>query len=198
MISHNLAIAAIERGEIARREKHLLDAEKNFTEAIKYFRELGSSGDLAHAITRRAQIKRDQLRYEDALSDQKAALAIYRSMDDKGRLPNTVRHLADILQSMERHTDAEPYYLEMLALYEASPDTPPLEMANAMRSVALHAEHMGDLHKSQRLWSEIRDRYAALGSLFFEMTGKPDNPGVAESDRRLAALAVRIAESGQT
>jgi tetratricopeptide (TPR) repeat protein len=136
-------------------------------------------------------------RREDALGHQEAAVAIYRSIDDRRRLPNAVRHLADILQDMGRHREAAPFYTEMQALYAAAQDIPPLEIANAMRSVALHAEHMGDLLKSQRLWLEVRERYAALNDVFFDLTGQTANPGVIESDRRLAALAARIAKIQQ-
>lgn len=193
MSTQHPGAGAVKRGEVARRENRQSDAEKEFTEAIDFFRGHGPRGDLAHALTRRAQIERDLGRYEDALRDQQEALAIYRAIDDEVRLPHTIRHLADILQDMGMHNEAHPYYVEMQILYQARQSASPLEIANAMRSAALHAEYMGDLKESQRLWLQVRAQYAALDDVFLELTGNPTNPGVSESEKRLGALAARIA-----
>lgn len=77
----------------------------------------------------------------------------------------------------------------MLDLYRSLPDVAPLEMANATRSVAVHAEHMRDSAEAKRLWLEVRERYAALDTFFHELTGVAANPGVLEADRHLAAIA---------
>lgn len=183
---------ALERGEIARREKRGEDAELAFREAVDVFRRSGRNDDLAHDLTRLAQVERDAGRYADALDHQTAAVAICRSLNDRPRLPHAIRHLADIYHALGRHREADPHYVEMQALYKAMPSVPPLEIANAMRSVAIHAEAMGDPEESQRLWRDVRDRYAALDHELFRLTGEKANRAVAECDRHLADLAQRI------
>jgi tetratricopeptide (TPR) repeat protein len=181
-------IAALERGETARREKRLDDARTAFAEAADVLRPTGSRADLAHALTRQAQIERDERLFAKALEYQLEALTIERTLNDRKRLAHTIRHVADILQDERRHAEAAPYYSEMLELYRTEAGVLPLEFANAIRSVALHNEYLGNKEQSLALWQEARDRYAALDALFLSLTGKSENPGVQEADRRLAAL----------
>jgi tetratricopeptide (TPR) repeat protein len=188
MDAHAKAAEALARGEDSRRDKRLPDAKLAFAEAVGLFRQFGPPERLAHSLTRSAQIARDTGTFDEARRDQEEALAIYRKLGDRAALPHAVRHLADILQDAGRHKEADPCYEEMLALYRAQPDTPPLEMANAIRSAALHAEHMGDMETARRLWKEARDRYVTLDELFLELTGSRENPGVRESTARLAKL----------
>lgn len=74
MSSQNPRVDAVERGEIARREKRLLNAEAAFTEAIEYFHERASDSFLAHALTRRGRIEGHLDRLGPALRDQLEAL----------------------------------------------------------------------------------------------------------------------------
>ena len=188
MSENQSAIAALERGEIARREKRPSDARAAFAEAAALLRTDGSQAELAHALTRQAQIERDEKLFTKALDYQLEALAIQRTLDDRKRLAHIVRHAGDILQDDGRHAEADPYYGEMLNIYRTEPDVPPLEFANAIRSAALHNEHLGNTEKARHLWQEARDCYAALDALFLSLTGKSENPGVLEADRRLMAL----------
>jgi tetratricopeptide (TPR) repeat protein len=184
---------ALARGEKARREHRLSDAEDAFREAVRCFRELGQRAELAYALTRRAQIERDIGDYDSALRDQGEALALCRDLPDKLKLAHTIRHMADILQDAGRHLEAAPYFKEVLQLYRARDDVDPLEMANAIRSVAIHAEHMGEADEARQLWLEARNRYGALDERFALLTGSETNPGVHEADDNLARLA-QIAE----
>jgi tetratricopeptide (TPR) repeat protein len=182
------AAEAIERGSRARRDKRLDDARTAFADAARLYREGGSAADLAHALTKQAQIERDEHRFDDALRFQCEALAIQRTLTNRKTLAHVLRHLADILQSAGRHADADPYYVEALAIFRSEPDIAPLDYANAIRSVALHREHRGDKDGARILWSEARERYAALDALFLSLTGKAENPGVREADIHLARL----------
>jgi tetratricopeptide (TPR) repeat protein len=179
---------ALERGTVARREKRLDDARAAFAEAADSARKSGVLSDLAAALTNQAQIERDTGFLDKALAYQLDALAIARGLNEPQNLAHVLRHVGDILQAANRHADADSYYREMLALYRATPDTPPLDIANAVRSVALHAQNLGQKDEARRLWREARDRYATLDALFLSLTGSAENPGVKEADRRLAAL----------
>ena len=190
MGSKQSGLDALERGEQARRDKRPADARTAFAEASDVFRQRGAWSELAHSLTRQAQIERDTGAFDKAVAFQDEALTIARDLNDLKNLAHVVRHMGDILQSAGRHNDADPHYREMLALYQSLSDVAPLEFANAVRSVAMHEQNLGNVSEARRLWSEARDLYAGLDSVFLAMTGSATNPGVAEADRRLAALAV--------
>ncbi|MDP9120072.1 MAG: hypothetical protein M3O15_01695 [Acidobacteriota bacterium] len=74
---------------------------------------------------------------------------------------------------------AEPCYHEALALYRAHPPTRPLDLANALRGLAVLKDDAGETEAAIPLWQEAHDLYLALDV----------PPGVAESAARLARLA---------
>ena len=77
----------------------------------------------------------------------------------------------------------------MLDLYRSSETTPPLEMANALRSAALHAERGNDATEARKLWIEARSYYQQLDERFTLLRGLPGNPGVIEADKHLESLS---------
>jgi hypothetical protein len=83
---------------------------------------------------------------------------------------------------------ATPLYVEMLDLYRSSETTPPLEMANALRSAALHAERRNDVVEARKLWIEARSYYQQLDERFALLRGLPGNPGVIQADKHIEAL----------
>ena len=87
-------------------------------------------------------------------------------------------HAADILREQKRQNEAAPLYTEALEIYRKHKDTPPLDLANAIRGFALLKEDVGDRTEALSLWREARDLY--------ELTGIP--AGVSESDRRIGVL----------
>ena len=125
---------------------------------------------------------------EGALTRQRRAVALLRDLGDPAALAHAVRHIADILVALGRADEASEPIGEMLVLYRQSRDAPPLDVANALRSAAVHAETIGDSDSAEAFWLQARQRYAALDDLFAEMTGQPGNPGVEEADRRINAL----------
>jgi hypothetical protein len=84
---------------------------------------------------------------------------------------------------------AAPLYGEMLDLYRSSETTPPLEMANALRSAALYAERRCDVAEARKLWIEARSYYQQLDERFALLRGLPGNPGVMQADQHLEALS---------
>jgi len=117
-------------------------------------------------------------RLEEALALYESAASAYRSSDDVLALAHTVRHVGDIHLQGARPELAEPLHREALALYRRYPDPPPLDLANAIRPLAILEERAGRVDEARRLWTEARDLYQACGVA----------EGVAESGRRLAAL----------
>lgn len=180
--------SALHLGETARREGRLADASVAFEGAVACFRAAGDKAKLAHALSREAQIARDTKQLDKARGLQDEAVSIARETASPS-LPHLIRHLADILQDDGDAAGAAPLYDEVLALYRTSTDVPPLELANTIRSVACNAQALGDRATAIRHWRSAREQYEALDPLFRQTYGLEENPGVAEADRRLAALA---------
>lgn len=126
--------------------------------------------------------------FYDALLQQRRAITLLRDAGDRTALAHAIRHLADILVDAGRAGEASESITEMLTLYRAIPDAQPLDIANALRSAAVHAEALGDNETARAFWIQARERYAALDGVFERLTGSPGNPGVAEADAKLASL----------
>ncbi|HEX7678988.1 MAG TPA: tetratricopeptide repeat protein, partial [Thermoanaerobaculia bacterium] len=142
-----------------------------FAEAAAMARQSGARRELVEALKGVAQIDRDLGRRADALPSYEEAVSVCRELGDPLLLAHTLRHLADLHHDDGRDDLAEPVSSEALALYRTS-DAPPLDLANAVRSLAV-------IKDSAELWEEAFHLYVA--------TNVP--PGVAESALRLAKLA---------
>ncbi|MGA9640120.1 MAG: tetratricopeptide repeat protein [Terriglobales bacterium] len=165
----------------ARREGRHQDAKRDLTGAVDLCRKGGAQVDVARALTALGQIERDLHNLDAALLHYQEAAAIYRGQANHSKLAHTIRHVADIHRSADRPALAEPCYDEALSLYRRDPQTTPLELANAIRGLALLKSAAGDAPRATALWTEARDLY-----------GEADvNEGVAESERRLALLTGR-------
>ena len=106
---------------------------------------------------------------------------ILRELNEPRRLAHTIRHLGDVYQDAGRSTVAETCYQEALALYRGIEDTNPLELANAIRSLAVLKGEAAEIEEATRLWQEAHDLYVTVKV----------PAGVAESAARLAILAWR-------
>jgi tetratricopeptide (TPR) repeat protein len=155
------------------------DARQSLVEAVALARKAKDRLQLAQALTALGQIERDLHHADEALRHYEEAVALYRTADAPLKLAHTVRHLGDIHQDQEQLKLAEPCYDEALAIYRAHKETPPLDLANAIRGLALLKEAVGDTKKVRELWEEARDLYASVNV----------EAGVKESERRLALLA---------
>jgi hypothetical protein len=74
---------------------------------------------------------------------------------------------------------AEVCYDEALLFYRGHDRTDPLDLANAIRPLAILKEATGDVEDAKRLWAEARDLYEAVDV----------RAGVAECVSRLDRLA---------
>jgi tetratricopeptide (TPR) repeat protein len=107
-----------------------------------------------------------------------AAVALCRAEGDPLLLAHTVRHLGDVHQDAGRIALAEPCYREALRLYRGNPATRALDLANALRPLAILVDGAGDAEEARRLFAEARDLYAAARV----------DEGVADCDHHLARL----------
>ena len=175
----------LEEAQKARREGRVQDAKRDLVEAVDLRRKAGSQAELARALRALGQIERDLHHTDAARQHYEEAVAIYRAEGHAEgndlRLAHTVRHLGDIHRSAGHAALAEPCYDEALNLYRANPQTTPLDLANAIRGLAILKSDTGDALRAVSLWTEARSLYAKAGI----------NEGVAESERRLARLTQR-------
>jgi tetratricopeptide (TPR) repeat protein len=168
----------LERGYQARRENRLAEAKACFEEAVGQCRAADDSAMLARALTGLGQIERDLQETAAALGHYEDAVAIYRTLDDALVLAHTVRHVGDILRNQGKLESAAPCYGEALGIYRRHEETPPLDLANAIRGYALLKASVGDKEEAAKLWQEAGVLYAAVGV----------DVGVAESARQVAQL----------
>lgn len=155
------------------------DARRSLVEAAALARKAQNQLQLAQALTALGQIERDLHHADEALRHYEEAAAIYHSADLPLKLAHTVRHLGDIHQDQEQLKLAEPCYDEALAIYRAHKETPPLDLANAIRGLALLKGATGETQQAKALWEEAQELYVGVNV----------EAGVKESERRLALLA---------
>jgi ankyrin repeat protein len=149
------------------------EARASFAEAAKRSRESAARRELVEALKGVAQVDRDLGRRAEALPFYEEAVAVCREIGDPLLLAHTIRHLGDLHHDDGRDDLAEPLCAEALALYRSA-DASPLDLANALRSLAM-------IKDSEELWEEAFQLYVA--------TNVP--PGIAETALRLAHLAHR-------
>jgi tetratricopeptide (TPR) repeat protein len=169
----------IRQGYEARRERRLAEARVQFAEAVELCREGSDQLLLAQALTGLGQIERDLGHLDAALKCYEEAVCLYRSLDRPLVLAHTVRHVADILRNQIQLDLATRHYKDALAIYRAHVETPPLDLANAIRGYALTAEETGEAGVARELWQEAKGLYSQVGVA----------AGIAEADARIARLA---------
>src|SRR2546428_14036791 len=92
----------------------------------------------------------------------KLAVASARRGEDSLRLAHSVRHLGDAYYYAGRWALAEPCYVEALSIYREDNKTLPLDLANAVRSLAVLKDDTGASDEARRLWQEVHNLYTSL------------------------------------
>jgi tetratricopeptide (TPR) repeat protein len=173
----------IAAGYEARREGGLEEAKAAFAGAMELCRETKDWSGLARALMGMGQIERDMGNDSAALPYYEEAVVLHRRPGTAPRralrLAHAVRHLADLLRKLGRMVEADGYYAEALGIYRGEEKTPPLDLANALCGHALLKAELGQREAALGLWREA-------GKLYREMDVFP---GVAESERQIAALS---------
>jgi tetratricopeptide (TPR) repeat protein len=167
------------QGHQARREHRLDDAKRIFSEAVETARLSKDRPWLAQAYTELGRVERDLREIDAALLHYGEAAAVYRRLDDPLRLAHIVRHIGDILSESGQLEPAGPHFREALEIYRAHPETPPLDLANALRGYALLQEELGEKQEAVALWRGARELYAQFNV----------QAGVDEGNRRIERLS---------
>jgi tetratricopeptide (TPR) repeat protein len=162
----------------ARLEQRFGDAKRDLTEAVASTRKSKDQRRLARALAALGQIERDLHNDEVALRLYEEAAEIYRGLNDTLKFAHALRHVADILREMKRLPSAATAYAESLRIYHDHEDTQLLDLANAVRGLALLKEALGANEEARALWEEAGILYAEVNV----------ESGVAESARRMVLL----------
>jgi len=103
------------------------------------------------------------------------AVELFRGMGEPHLLAHVVRHLGDVYLEQDCPELAEPCYREARDLYLSQGDNSSLDLANAIRSLA-----MLRWEQSKALWREAQALYTKLNI----------GSGIDESKARIAALSM--------
>lgn len=168
----------IASGYIARRERRLEQARELFTEAVRLSRKTADSSLLASSLIGLGQMERDLAHSDASVQHYREAVEQLRSCSDRLRLAHTIRHLADIFRENGCAEDASSRYEEALKIYREHTETPPLDLANALRGFAILKGAVGEKEKAKSLWREARSLYGSVNV----------QAGVEESEIQIARL----------
>jgi tetratricopeptide (TPR) repeat protein len=180
MTSHS-PLELLSHGYRARSEKRLSEAKDCFIQAVDHSRKAKDKALLAQALCGLGQVERDLGNLSAALKHYGDAVDLRRALGDPLLLAHTIRHVADILRGLGSLGKAAPCYEEALGIYRSHEQTPPLDLANAIRGYALLKADTGDTDEATYLWHEA----AAL----YEQSGV--QAGVTESRSQIAFLMGR-------
>ena len=169
---------AAQRAFEAQNERRYDDAKREWTTVAELSRQQENIPELAWATRWLGEIERKlhdpaaaRLHYEEAVK-------LYRGLSDPLVFAHTIRHLGDVYHESKLPELAEPCYREALEVYRAHTEAAPLDVANAIRSLAVLTSELGERDQARNLWEEARALYTTVGV----------QAGVAESLARLARL----------
>ena len=165
----------IANAHAARREARIEDAWEKYQEVVALSRRNGKKGKLIVGLKGLAQIERDRGNSESALPYYTEAASLARQLDDELVLAHTIRHMADVYRKIGDLDSAESCYSEALVIYRTDSRTGTLDLANAIRPMALLMEEFSRINDARDLWEEAERLYtsAAVGE------------GVAECQRAI-------------
>lgn len=162
----------------ARLAEKYAEAERALHEAIGHCLQAGLRSTLARVLAMLGQVARDQDQLDLALAHYEEALAICRELGDADGVAHAVRHTGDIHYDAGRPTQAAACFAEALTIYRNNPQSSGLDLANAIRSMALLQGEQQAIDAAKALWQEARQLYAAAGI----------SEGVAECAQHIASL----------
>ncbi len=167
-----------QRAFAAQNERCYDEAKREWTSAVELSRQQNNTPELARALRGLGEIERKLHALEAARQHYEEAVGLSRGLSDPLVFAHTIRHLGDVYYESHLPERAEPCYREALQVYRAQPEAAPLDLANAIRSLAVLKSELAERHEARKLWEEARELYASVGV----------EAGIAESSARLARL----------
>ena len=169
----------VRRARGARSDGRIADARRDFVEALSLSRRSSDRRDLIASLRGRAGVERD-LGYPDAARPlYEEAVELCREEGDPQLLAHALHHLGDLHRGSGRLAEAETAYLEALEHYRGSEHAREVEIANAIRALAILRGRQGSHAESRELWDEAWQLYVSAGV----------QPAVQECSAQLARLS---------
>ena len=151
----------IAKANHSRRERRLDDAFREYRQAADVSSTPGSERWLINALTGLGQISRDRKQLDSALLYCAQALALCRQHSSPSDIAHTARHLGDLYRESGMLSQAEPLLIEAISIYRHGAAVEPLELANAIRPLALLKTTLGDAAAARPLWQEALELYTS-------------------------------------
>jgi len=158
----NNPVNQIAVGDQARRDGRLDDAYRAYQKAAETSHASLDEENLITALAGMGQIERDRGHLEQAQQRYADALALCRDQNFPLRTAHIARHLGDIYRVSGLAQQAEPLLTEAILLYRHNLDTKVLDLANAVRPLALLKTTQGDADGARTLWQEAQVLYSAV------------------------------------
>lgn len=140
---------------------------------------IASVNDPAKVMRDLAEDERRAGRGDRAIAAYRESITLLRETNaNPFRLAHTIRHLGDVHLEQQHLDDAATCYSEALQIYRAASEPPVLDLANAIRAMAVLKERVGAREAAAALWEEAGALYERANV----------TAGVAESRRRVERL----------
>ena len=123
----------------------------------------------------RAREARDAGKADEARTNYALAAKLARAAHAQSRLAFALRHMAEIDRESGFPRQALASAQEAAGIYRLEPESPPLDLANALRVAALSLDDLGRAPEARSVWAEARG--------FYEQAGVAE--GIEECRRRL-------------
>jgi tetratricopeptide (TPR) repeat protein len=162
------------------------DARRDLHEAIARGRVAGNVKELKQSLALLGQIERDDNHLVEAMACYEELVALHLAHNNPVGVASALRYLGDIHGENDSADLAGLCYQEAIAIYDTHADAPPLDVANALRSMAVHQQEAGETGGARNLWQAARNIYSALGVV----------ASVRECDERLGDLQDVLAMAG--
>lgn len=176
-MEQRVAHLLIEQGRKARLDRRLEDARSLFKRALEQCCSEDDPRLEAELYAELAYVERALHDGQAAEDHYRQATEMFRILRDPLRTAHNMLHLADILRETGRPAEAAPLYSESIEFYRQSGEYP-LQLANALRGLALLQGDQKDFAGSIQSWAEAKALYQMVNV----------DAGVAESRKRINDL----------
>lgn len=144
--------------------------------AVEICRRVDAKRELSVALGKFGHVQEDD---EAKLACYVEAVAAARECGDALQLAHAVRHLGDVHRHAGHREAARACYEEALTLYRNADAPPTLDVANAVRPMAILQADLGNTGEALALWRKARELYATVDIA----------EGVEEAERWLKRLS---------
>ena len=131
-------------------------------------------------IVEQSRQDRTEGRLREALKGYERAIDLARAANDMAQRAHAQRHVRELHRELGQHRSAVSAAAEAVALYRQHDGDASLDLANALRVLALAHGSLGESPAAAASWQEARSLYMAVGV----------HAGVDECDQHMTQLGL--------